>query len=169
MKWRGRWYFIKPWKNFFFNLFSTWEKWVSLNCGNFCRTTHVSTILKLFNFHELSGLDCFRKWTVTGNGIADLEISINVHPKGRWGHKFVTVRKCWGNATLQLPKYRNPNRFFGHSEICLLLKSSLFSIITTHGSDRFYKEICEYNLEIMDHTKKYVTTIWEIWRIFTSG
>ncbi len=41
MKWRGRWYFIKPWKKFFSNLFSTWEKWVSLNCGNFCRTTHV--------------------------------------------------------------------------------------------------------------------------------
>ncbi len=41
MKWRGRWYFIKPWKNFFSNLFSTWEKCVSLNCGNFCRTTHI--------------------------------------------------------------------------------------------------------------------------------
>ncbi len=41
MKWRGRWYFIWPWKKFFSNLFSTWEKCVSLNCGNFCRTTHV--------------------------------------------------------------------------------------------------------------------------------
>ncbi len=41
MKWRGRRYFIKPWKKFFSNLFSTWEKCVSLNCGNLCRTTHI--------------------------------------------------------------------------------------------------------------------------------
>ncbi len=40
MKWRGRWYFIKPWKKFSSNLFSTWEKYVSLNYGNFCRTSH---------------------------------------------------------------------------------------------------------------------------------
>ncbi len=39
MKWRARWYFIKPRKKNFSNLFSTWEKCVSFNCGNFCRTT----------------------------------------------------------------------------------------------------------------------------------
>ncbi len=44
MKWRRRWYFIKPWKKFFSNLFSTWEKRVSLNCDNFCRTTHLERI-----------------------------------------------------------------------------------------------------------------------------
>ncbi len=41
MKWRAWWYFIKPWKKFSSNLFSTREKCVLLNCGNFCRTTHV--------------------------------------------------------------------------------------------------------------------------------
>ncbi len=41
MKWRGRWYFIKPWKKIFPDLFSTWKKCVSLNCGNFCRTTRM--------------------------------------------------------------------------------------------------------------------------------
>ncbi len=40
MKWRGRWYFIKPWKHFSPSLFNTWEKCLSFNCGNFCRTTH---------------------------------------------------------------------------------------------------------------------------------
>ncbi len=40
MKWRGRWYFTKPCRKIFSNLFSTWEKCASLNCGNFCRTTH---------------------------------------------------------------------------------------------------------------------------------
>ncbi len=44
MKWKGRWYFIKPWKKFFSKLFSTWEKCVSLNCGNFCRTTRIGTL-----------------------------------------------------------------------------------------------------------------------------
>ncbi len=44
MKWRGRWYFIKPWKKIFSNLFSTWEKCISLNYGNFCRTTHIQKI-----------------------------------------------------------------------------------------------------------------------------
>ncbi len=28
----------------------------------------------------------------------------------RWGHKFVIVGNSWGNATLQPPKNRNPNR-----------------------------------------------------------
>ncbi len=32
--------FYKIMKKNFSNLFSTWEKCVSLNCGNFCRTTH---------------------------------------------------------------------------------------------------------------------------------
>ncbi len=41
MKWRARWYFIKPWKKLFSNLFSPWEKGVSLKCGNFCRSTPV--------------------------------------------------------------------------------------------------------------------------------
>ncbi len=41
MKWRGRRYFIKLWKKNFSNLFSTWEKCLSLNCGNFCRTTRI--------------------------------------------------------------------------------------------------------------------------------
>ncbi len=60
MKWRRIWYFIKPWKKFFSNLFSTWEKCVSLKYGNFCRTTriHLPTLCSwtgsenLF-FHEL--------------------------------------------------------------------------------------------------------------------
>ncbi len=33
--------FYKTMKTFFSNLFSTWEKCVSLNCSNFCRTTHI--------------------------------------------------------------------------------------------------------------------------------
>ncbi len=33
--------FQKPLKKFFSKLFSTWGKCVSLNCGNFCRTTHI--------------------------------------------------------------------------------------------------------------------------------
>ncbi len=48
MKWRVRWYFIKPWKKNFPNLFSTWEKCVSLNYGNFCRTTHLHLLLLSF-------------------------------------------------------------------------------------------------------------------------
>ncbi len=32
--------FYKTMKKIFSNLFSTWEKCVSCNCGNFCRTTH---------------------------------------------------------------------------------------------------------------------------------
>ncbi len=34
--------FYNTTKNIFSNLYSTWEKCVSLNCGNFCRTTHIS-------------------------------------------------------------------------------------------------------------------------------
>ncbi len=33
--------FYKTMKKILSNLFSTWEKCVSLNCGNFCRTTHI--------------------------------------------------------------------------------------------------------------------------------
>ncbi len=33
--------FYKTMKKIFFNLFSIWEKCVSLNCGNFCRTAHI--------------------------------------------------------------------------------------------------------------------------------
>ncbi len=36
--------FYKTMKMFFPNLFSTWEKCVSLNCGNFCRTTHLHSV-----------------------------------------------------------------------------------------------------------------------------
>ncbi len=55
MKWRGRWHCMKPRKKYFSNLFSTWEKCVSLNCGNFCRTTHMSVdwslwLKRLFTF-----------------------------------------------------------------------------------------------------------------------
>ncbi len=63
MKWRARWYFIKPWKKVFSNLFSTWEKCVSLNYSYFCRTTHMSTnnntvswILKLFSIFYLCNI-----------------------------------------------------------------------------------------------------------------
>ncbi len=47
---------MKPWKEFFSNLFSTWEKCVSLNCGNFCRTTH----LQLLRFEKFSLKSNFR-------------------------------------------------------------------------------------------------------------
>ncbi len=57
MKWRARFYFIKPWKKFFSNLFSTWEKCVSLNCGNFCRTTHI--VFKLCITHEQVWRTCW--------------------------------------------------------------------------------------------------------------
>ncbi len=46
---------------------------------------------KIFNFCGLSGLDYFRKWTVTGHGIGDLEISINVHYSGVGAQ----VCNCW--------------------------------------------------------------------------
>ncbi len=58
MKWRGRWYFIKLWKKLFSNLFSTWEKCVSLNCGNFCRTTHISIRINIF----AENIDLYRYW-----------------------------------------------------------------------------------------------------------
>ncbi len=40
--------FYKTMKKMFSNLFSTWEKCVSLNCGNFRRTTHVHKYLPEF-------------------------------------------------------------------------------------------------------------------------
>ncbi len=39
--------FYKTMKQFFSNLFSTWKKCVSLNCGNFCRTTHMRTCVRI--------------------------------------------------------------------------------------------------------------------------
>ncbi len=52
--------FYKTMKKFFSNLFSTWEKCVSLNCGNFCRTTHIHLWVKSVNFNfcaKLSSAD----------------------------------------------------------------------------------------------------------------
>ncbi len=63
MKWRARWYFIKPWKKIFSNLFSTWEKCVSLNCGNFRRTTHIHqpTMLREKKNFRITFMS-FRNW-----------------------------------------------------------------------------------------------------------
>ncbi len=48
-------------KKFFFKLLSTWEKCVSLNCGNFCRTTciHILSISHILFFRKCKNLHNF--------------------------------------------------------------------------------------------------------------
>ncbi len=53
--------FYKTMKKNFSNLFSTWEKCVSLNCGNFCRTTRIHLVHKLTECTHLPS-NCVRDW-----------------------------------------------------------------------------------------------------------
>ncbi len=56
---------------------------------------------------------------------------MNIHSQGRWGgarvrNDWEMLRQCYSTT----PKKQKPKQMFGLAEICLLLKSCLFSIIT---------------------------------------
>ncbi len=47
-------------------LFSTWEKCISLNCGNFCRTTQIQSVFQLitrFKWYFITGRDIYARMT----------------------------------------------------------------------------------------------------------
>ncbi len=128
MKWRGRWYFIKPWKKFFSNLFSTWEKCVSLNWGNFCRTTlvHVGRVFSdlvvltivfsciqsvymwssLHTFHSfteanrVSNCQCLIHYSVSQSPLIFVSWSVSFA-----GRDIVPVRLHWSGACVLVGKF----------------------------------------------------------------
>ncbi len=84
---------------------------------------------KIFNWHELSGLDYFRKWAGFDQCLPTREVEAQV--RNNWK----VLRQCYSTT----PQKQKPKQIFGLSVIYLLLKSSVFLTIT-HGPENGFHE-----------------------------